>query len=344
MLVAERVREEPGAVGVITVMGGTHVVAEFVGKGEVADGRPAVADVKGAAGKAGALGGVQPAEAGGVIAAADPQADKVGTILVAQGVYVVHEAVGEVGEAVKVRGDVAGFGIGHLAGVGQTEALRDAAIGISLIGQGHAFANQSLRLGLTAEGRAGGRGVDHHHVDHTAVIGQRRFGEGKRGGQAGSLAGSERIVIGFLDRRWVELLQIELATLRHHFEDAAIAQEEMSGDDVVVMHHDGGAIRVALNAAGPASGSAILGEVGVPETDGASGTIEEREQYPQRLGVFQLGESPRVRLVEEVDIHVESLEALHFPAGGSRGELGASGLRAVGGHGRCFLGVQPCAV
>ena len=132
--------------------------------------------------------------------------------------------------------------------------------------------------------------------------------------------------------------------MRHHFEDAAIAQEEMSGDDVVVMHHDGGAIRVALNAAGPASGSAIWGEVGVPETDGSGGTIEEWEHYPQGLGVFQLGEAPRVRLVKQVDIHVESLEALHFPADVARGELGASGLRAVSGYGRCFLGVQPCAV
>ena len=156
-------------------------MAEFVRKGEVADGRAAIADIERAAGKGGALGSVQPAEAGGVIAAADPQADKVGAILVAQGVYVVHEAVGGVGDAVEVRGDVAGFGIGHFAGVSQTEALGDAAIGISLVGQGHAFANQSLRLGLAADGRAGCRRVDHHHVDHIAVIGQGRFGERKRG-------------------------------------------------------------------------------------------------------------------------------------------------------------------
>ena len=144
-------------------------------------------------------------------------------------------------------------------------------------------------------------------------------------------------MVGFLDRRWVELLQIELATLGHDFEDAAIAQKEMSGDDVVVMHQHGGAIRIALNAAGPGGRAAIFGEVGVPETDGACRAIEKREEYPQGLAFTQLGEATRVRLVEEVDIHVESLKTLHFTAGASRGELSASGLRAVGGHRRRLL-------
>ncbi len=158
--------ENAGRGGVLAIMRATHVVAELVGEGVVADGIGAADDVERVAGEVGRRRGHQVTETRvGGLHGFRKETDNVGAELIAGGVDGVHVTVAGILQTGQVRGGIAGFGVGHFSAVDEIQGDGNQAVRVGLVGLGDGQIDQGVHRGQAAGAVLRGRRVDDHDVD-----------------------------------------------------------------------------------------------------------------------------------------------------------------------------------
>src|SRR5437899_4341558 len=115
--------------GVANVMGGAHVVAQFVGERVIRRGGLACQDdgvAKSGVGLVGQIAQLPPGAAD--IAVAFEERNQVSAISISQALYRVHIPVTGTGEALEVGVDLAGFLLGNLVGVRKVAGYREVDV------------------------------------------------------------------------------------------------------------------------------------------------------------------------------------------------------------------------